>query len=175
MPLQRAQTGDTVTYRKTTSKKSENAYVRGGQPPTPPAPTLATFSTGGSLSNGTYSYRYTETITAEGVESAPSAATTIVVNAGGSANRVVVTFPGGTISGLTRRVYGRASGSEAFIATATLNNYNDTGSISPSGAMPADTGRAKVYLQSTRAELNNVVPGLTGGTYAKHHPNPPTV
>ena len=174
MPLQRAQTGDTVTYRKATSKKSENAYVRGGQPPTPSAPTLTTFNTGGSLSDGTYTYRYTDTITAEGVESAPSATEQIVVDAGGSSNRVVVTFPDGAITGVSRNVYGR-TGTQLLIAAATTATYNDTGSVTPSGAAPADSGRAKVYIQSTRAEFDDIIPGLTGGTYAKHHPNAPTV
>lgn len=173
MPLQRAVKGDTVTYRKTTSKKSENATVRAAQRAAPDAPSVATFSSAGSLSNGTYSYRITQT--EDSIESGPSTATTIVVDAGGSSNRNVITLPGEI--GIVYNIYGRTSGSEELIATtsAGATSYNDTGSVSPSGALPTDTMLATVYLDSTRAEFTSVVPGYTGGTYSNVYPNPSSV
>ncbi len=102
----------------------------------PVAPTLATFTTAGSLSDATYGYKVSA-YNAIG-ETLPSPEATIVVPAGTATNRVTVTWP--AITGATGyRVYGRTSGGPWLrIATVTAPTvtFNDTGSVTPAGAIP---------------------------------------
>lgn len=102
----------------------------------PVAPTLATFTTAGSLPDATYGYKVSA-FNAIG-ETLPSAEATIVVPAGTATNRVTVTWP--AITGATGyRVYGRTSGGPWLrIATVTAPTvtFNDTGSVTPAGAPP---------------------------------------
>ena len=173
MPLQRAGTGDTVTFRKETSKKSENAYVRAAQPAPPDAPILTTEDEGGSLSNGTYSYILTKTV--DSLESGPGAAATIVVDAGGSSNTVFLEFPGEINT--TYNIYGRTADAEELIDSAVEgeSTFEDDGSETPDGEVPEDTMYATVYLSSSRTELEDIVPGYTGGTYSNVYPNASTL
>jgi uncharacterized membrane protein YeaQ/YmgE (transglycosylase-associated protein family) len=110
---------------------------------TPTNDTFTTSSTGGSLSNGTYYYRVTA-ITADGGETQASTETHLAITGGTSTQTVTVKWlqvPGA--SGY--RIYGRSTGAEQYIAgvvgEATLS-YTDTGSISPSGALPGSNTTA---------------------------------
>jgi hypothetical protein len=101
---------------------------------------LVTATTGGTLAAATYGYRITARVGS--VETA--ACPTIAVTTTGSTSTVTVAWlpvPGAT----DYRVYGRTTGSELLIATvaAPLTSYVDTGSVSPSGALPGATGFAE--------------------------------
>ena len=107
--------------------------------PAPAAPT-GVQSTGGSLANGTYTYKATA-VNANG-ETVGSATGSVTVSAGGGTASIVLTIiapPGATAV----NVYGRTT----FLKIATVNvqgtnaggatvTYTDTGSVSPSGAIP---------------------------------------
>jgi hypothetical protein len=141
-----------------------------GRPVNVAVPTNGTFTTattGGTLAPGTYAYRVTAT-TANG-ETLPSTESTIVVPSGTSTNTVTVTWA--VITGATGyKVYGRTSGSELRLATisgGSTVSYTDTGSGTPSGAMPTlDTsGEYPLYIASGKTLLKQIkVCNLTGST-----------
>lgn len=101
---------------------------------TPVNSAFSTSSTGGTLVPGTYYYRVSA-INANG-ETLASAETSQVVPAGTSTNTVTVNW--GSVSGATGyRIYGRSTGAEQFIAAVGgVTTYTDTGSVTPSGALP---------------------------------------
>jgi hypothetical protein len=103
----------------------EGIEVARGYPlSTPPAPTLGTAATGGTLEPGTYSYRLAAR-DANGT-TVPGPANTITVPAGTSTNVVTVDWP--DISGATSYdVYGRTAGSELLLANVAVSTYADTG------------------------------------------------
>jgi len=154
MPLKTAVIGDTVTFRNADGE-TINATVRQTQPAAPASAdfTVANSGTGGTLGAATYSYRITQVV--NGVESAPVAAKTTVVGAG-STNKCTITFPNATATSVYG-VYGRTGGTEVFIAYVTpgvAGTYDDTGAITPAGALPTADGRVG---------LINPTKGLTGG------------
>lgn len=102
---------------------------------TPVNAALSTASTGGSLAAGTYWYRVTATNDIG--ETLGSTETSQVVPAGTSTNTVTVNW--NSVTGATGyKVYGRTSGGELFIASVgAVATYTDTGSITPSGALPS--------------------------------------
>ena len=105
--------------------------------PTPIAATFSTASTGGTLAgNTTYYYRVTAT-NPQG-ETLPGPEASIAVPAGTNTNTVTVNWT--TILGATGyKVYGRSTGAELLMQTITsgaTSSWVDTGSVTPSGAMP---------------------------------------
>jgi len=154
MPLRTAVVGDTVTFRNADGE-TMNATVRTVQPAVPAAGdfTVANSGTGGTLGVATYSYRICNVV--NGVESVPNAAKTTVVGAGAT-NKCTITFPNATATS-TYAVYGRTGAAELFMAFVTpgvAGTWDDTGSITPAGALPTADGRVG---------LINPTKGLTGG------------
>lgn len=156
MPLQTAVIGDTVQYRDARGR-TRNATVRGVQGSAPAAGdfTVANSGTGGTLTAATYSYRITNVV--NGAESAPVAAKTTVVGAG-TTNKCTITFPNATATSVYG-VYGRTGGSELFLAyvqPGVAGTWDDTGALTPAGALPAADGRVA---------LINPTGGLTSGQH----------
>jgi len=154
MPLRDAVVGDVVQYRNAAGE-TRNATVRAVQPAVPASAdfTVANSGTGGTLGVATYSYRICNVV--NGVESAPVAAKTTVVGAG-STNKCTITFPNATATSVYS-VYGRTGGTELFMAFVTpgvAGTWDDTGAITPAGALPTADGRVG---------LINPTKGLTGG------------
>lgn len=124
---------------------------------TPAAPTLATATTGGTLAAGTYSYRIAATNLAG--TTLASVAATIVVPGGTSTNTVTITAP--MVAGATGyKFYGRVGGSELLIGTQTASGsshvsqraFTDTGSVTPSGAVPGSDTTAVAIAGGVRLQ-----------------------
>lgn len=101
-----------------------------------PTVTATAAITGGTLATGTYSYRVAA-LNYNGTTLASTAATGLV--ASGATGSVVLSWP--HVQGaISYKIYGRTGGSELLIATNTLTTagcrYVDTGSVTPSGALP---------------------------------------
>jgi hypothetical protein len=115
---------------------------------------LTNTTTGGTLAAGTVvSYRITALVGS--AETLPSAAVSMTVPAGTNTNSVAVTWslvPGAT----GYKVYGRTAGAEQLLATVAANVYfyTDTGSVTPSGALPTST----TLVESTASPGLYVVP-----------------
>jgi hypothetical protein len=64
---------------------------------------------------------------------------------GGTTNKCSITLPGE--AGFSYRIYGRVGGSELFIGESAVGavNFDDTGAVTPAGALPATDGRIGVY------------------------------
>jgi hypothetical protein len=141
MGVKTAVVGDTVQYRNAAGK-TRNAIVRQLQPAAPAAGdfTVANSGTGGTLTAATYSYKITQVV--NGVESAPVASAKTTVIGSGTTNKVTITFPNATATSVYG-VYGRSAGTEVFIgySTAGASTFDDTGSVTPSGALPTADGR----------------------------------
>lgn len=100
---------------------------------TPVNLSASTASTGGSLEPGDYSYQVTA-YNANG-ETMPCATVAITVPSGTSTNTVTLSWD--AVTGATGyKVYGRTASSTLLIATVTAATYTDTGSVTPSGAVP---------------------------------------
>lgn len=103
---------------------------------TPVNATFTTTTTGGSLTAGTYYYRVSAINTIG--ETLASTETSIVVPGGTSTNVVNVNWTG-VVGATGYKVYGRSTGAELLIATVTgggIATYQDTGAITPAGALP---------------------------------------
>jgi len=153
MGLKTAVVGDVVQFRNADGE-TYNATVNQVQPAAPASGdfTVANSGTGGTLGAATYSYRITQVV--NGVESAPVAAKTTVVGAG-TTNKCTITFPNATATS-RYGVYGRSAGTEVFIAYTTpgvAGTFDDTGAVTPAGALPTADGRVG---------LLNPTKGLTG-------------
>lgn len=165
MPNRTAVVGDTVQYR-TAAGDTRNIYVTGAQLAAP-SNTLYTVTpqiTGGTLANGTYSYRLS--VTVDGVESAASTAKTAVVTGPtGSvdvdATALLAAYPTATAI----KIYGRVAASELLIATIVPPTvlYTDDGSVTPAGTVPT-------YLATVRAAdpgTNRVITDVPKATTVK--------
>lgn len=132
----------TVVLR-TTLGHTRTVKVLGNQSQTttPSAPAVANSGAGGTLTAATYSYRITRM--KGGSESAPSTAGTTVV-ASGTTNKCTITLPGE--AGIRYGIYGRTGGSELFIgySAAGASSFDDTGAVTPSGALPTADNRIGV-------------------------------
>jgi hypothetical protein len=97
-------------------------------------------TTGGSLAAGTYWYRISAT-NAFG-ETLASAEVSVVIPTGTATNQSIVGWLG--VTGATGyNVYGRTVNAELKIATlGNVTTYTDSGSISPSGVLPASNTTA---------------------------------
>lgn len=102
---------------------------------TPSISSFSTASTGGSLTgNTTYYYR----VTAVNDLGETLASTEISELTATGTNTNTITINWGAITDATSyNVYGRTTGAEQKIANTASTSYTDTGSISPSGALPA--------------------------------------
>lgn len=111
---------------------------------TPVNAAFTTATTGGTLAAGTYSYR----VAAKNAigRTLASAATTIATT--GATSTVTVNW--GAVSGATGYdVFGRIGGSEQLIASVgATTTYTDTGSITPSGALPtSNSAQSTIYAE----------------------------
>lgn len=95
---------------------------------------FTTATTGGTLADGTYSYRVSA-LDGRGGETLASTATTQATSGGGTST---VTVNWTKVTGATGyKVFGRIGGSEQLLATlGDVATWTDTGSVSPSGALP---------------------------------------
>lgn len=166
MAVKRAFRGDNVIYRNADGD-SMAVIITGGQGDAPAIPTGAQFGTGGTLTAATYVYK--NTYVKDGVESALSAASANIVIGAGTTNRIEVTVS--AVAGASAyRVYGRTGGSFLFIAeiTAPTVLYNDTGSVTPSGAAPTTDFKVSFRTPYTgHAESTGILPGLGANTYQR--------
>jgi hypothetical protein len=158
MPVRDAVIGDTVQFRSARGR-TRNVLVLGTQTNTgaaPSTPAVANSGTGGTLTAATYSYRITKVI--GGAESLPSTAGTTVV-AAGTTNKCTITLPG--VAGVIYGVYGRTGGSELLIgySAAGASSFDDTGAVTPAGALPTSDGRIGVYDPHVDPELRGAVVG----------------
>jgi len=165
MAVKRALRGDNVIYRRSNGETMA-VIVSGGQGDAPAAPTCVITGTGGTLAAATYNYKIT--YVKDGVESAMSAASANQVTSG-STSMIDVNWT--TVTGATSyKVYGRTGGSFLLMGTVTAptTTFNDTGSVTPSGAGPSTD--FNITFRSPYAghpQTTGALPGLTAGTYQK--------
>jgi len=155
MPLRTPKVSHTVSYRNAAGKTTD-AVVLSRQESAPPVPTSSTLTTGGTLAAATYSYRISAVI--NGIETGASVAKTETTTGATS----TVTISWATIAttspynGATSfKVYGRTGGSELLMGTVNMptTSFIDTGSVTPSGALPAVTGSVRIKLIHTKQLL----------------------
>ena len=133
-----------------------NVYVSGGTVTAidlgglaaPTGLALSTATTGGTLAASTaYSYQVTA-LNAVG-QTLASALVSLTTGSTTSTNTITATW--NPVYGATSySIYGRVSGSIAEIANVTTTSYTDTGSVTPSGALPTEntTGAVGTGLTS---------------------------
>jgi hypothetical protein len=164
MPLGTAQIGDTVQYRNARGSTRDVIVVQ-TQLAAPAGGdwSVANSGTGGTLGAATYSYRIAKV--RNGVVGVAATAKTTVVGAG-TTNKCTVTLPTdvGT-NGISYNIYGRTGAAELLIAAGvTTATYDDTGALTPAGALPANDGRIGVAAYTggvPSASLVNVVKATT--------------
>jgi len=122
---------------------------------------VSTATTGGSIAASTTNTYQVSALYPWG-ESAPSAPVSVTTGSGTATNENTIswTLPTGAIAA---KVYGRTSGSELFIAqvAAGTSSYTDTGSVTPSGALPTGT------FTLTEAEVNADILSIQGALTAQ--------
>lgn len=149
MPLRTPKVSQTVSYRNAAGKTTD-AVVLARQESAPPQPTTTTSATGGTLADGTYSYRVSAVI--NGIETTASPAKTQATTGGGTSTvtvswaTIALTSPYSGASAF--KVYGRTGGSELLMGTVNMPTtaFTDTGAVTPSGALPAATGSVRLKL-----------------------------
>lgn len=138
MPLQAAtRTQRTVQYRAA-SGETRNMVVLFVQEAAPAAPSIATSASGGTLAAATYSYRLSKVV--NGIETTTSTAVTQATT--GATSTVTLDWTATADARATSyKVYGRTGGSELLMGTVSMptTTFVDTGSATPSGALPAAT------------------------------------
>lgn len=154
-----------------------------GSPLIIPAPYLqsqTTATTGGTLGNAvTTGYRITAIVGA--VETAVSNELTQVTGASTGTHTVTITWVP-VVGATSYKVYGRTVGSELFMATVTAptTSWTDTGSITPSGAMPGATGFSEGTLYTVpgskvatlqKVLVSNPNANAAGQFYLSHIPS----
>lgn len=112
--------------------------------------------TGGTLAAGSYSYKVAA-LNNNGTTLASTAATATV--ASGTTGSVAISWQ--HVQGATSyKIYGRTGGSELLIATNTLTTagcyYLDTGSVTPSGALPGSNTTASARNATTHTKHGRV-------------------
>lgn len=119
---------------------------------TPTNAAFSTATTGGTLAAGTYSYRVSA-LDGNGGETLASTATTQVTT--GTTSTVTVNWT--KVTGATGyKVYGRSASGEQLMATlGDVATWTDTGSVTPSGALPTSNTTGKGAATSTDIVLAN--------------------
>jgi len=113
-------------------------------------------ASGGTLADGSYSYRVSATV--GGVEGLACVAVSATVSGGAGAGSVQLSWT--AVAGATAyQVYGR-SGSLLQIVSQAGTTYTDTGSVTPSGALP--TLAKNTATVATRYSNNPPKSGVTG-------------
>lgn len=158
MANRKAKLFETVSYRNAAGETTDVA-VTGIQQAAPGQPASSTSTTGGTLAAATYSYRVSAVI--DGVETAASVAKTQVTT--GTTSTVTVDWTTIAASAPYSRatafkVYGRTGGSELLMSTTNMptTTFVDTGSVTPSGALPADTGAIRFKNFGTKTVQTQV-------------------
>jgi len=123
---------------------------------------VSTATTGGSIAASTTNTYQVSALYPWG-ESAPSAPVSVTTGSGTATNENTIswTLPTGAIAA---KIYGRTSGSELFIAqvAAGTSTYTDTGSVTPSGALP--TGSFTLTEAEVNADILSIQGALTAQT-----------
>ena len=149
----------TVTDMRPSNTTKAGRLVIGVGAPT--GVSVSTATTGGSLAAST-AYEYQVTAVYPWGESAPSAPVSVTTGSSTSTNENTIswTVPTGALS---VNVYGRVSGSIAKIANvaAGTTSYTDTGSVTPSGAPPANGS-----LSLSEAQANATILSFEGAITA---------
>lgn len=149
----------TVTDMRPSNATKAGRLVIGVGAPTGVA--VATATTGGTIPASTAN-EYQVTAVYPWGESAPSAPVTVTTGSGTSTNENTIswTVPAGALS---VNVYGRVAGSIAKIANvlAATASYVDTGSVTPSGAAPANGS-----LSLSEAQANATILSFEGAIAA---------
>lgn len=126
---------------------------------TPAAAVVTTATTGGTLAAATYSYRVAA-VNGVGTTLASTAAT---VDTTGSTSKNTIVAP--WVEGATAyKLFGRVGGSELLIATNTATGaasapwrvFTDTGSVTPSGALPGSDTTAAALSSPARLKVTTV-------------------
>jgi hypothetical protein len=116
---------------------------------TPTTSTLTTATTGGTLTASTsYCYR----VNAVNSIGSTIPSTESCLTTGSTTSTNTITIPWSTISGATSySIYGRTTSAELLLASGiTALTYTDTGSLTPSGAMPTtNTTLGSIYTGSS--------------------------
>jgi hypothetical protein len=165
MPLRPTLPGDDVIYRNAHGRSSKVKVLSvQGLSMTALGITISAtgFTTGGTLTAATYSYRVSYVRGSH--ESVAATAVTGVV-ASGSTGRVDLSWP--AVPGASSyKIYGRTGGSELLMATQAGTTFSDTGSVTPSGALPAADGKANFANPHAKATtLSNILPGMGANQY----------
>lgn len=151
MPATRtARRGDTVAYRNADGKFRNGTVIADTKIVGTPGSTKN--GSGGTLAAATYTYRVA--FVTQGVTTAASAQTSQTTT--GSTSTVTIDVTGIVPSGATQwKVYGR-SGTEQLMGTVSLPTltFVDDGSVTPSGALPTDTGNVSILLSSEANKTN---------------------
>lgn len=163
MPQRLPKIGDTVSYRRA-SGETADMVVLGRQEKAPPAPGSSTSASGGTLAAATYTYRITAVI--NGIETTASAQKSQATT--GSTSTVTITWTSiyatSPYNAATAfKVYGR-SGTETLMATVapgTATSFVDTGSVTPSGAMPSAAKGVKLKDIHGKQLLANIAQATT--------------
>lgn len=146
---------DVVTYRNAVGETTDVVVTAiQGAAPAQANFTVTPSTTGGSLADATYSYKVA--VVVNGITSPANAtAKTGIVSGGSGAGRNVIDFTAGLVAFPTAtawKVYGRVGGSELLIATITAPTatYNDTGAVTPAGALPTATNAVRFRNRGTK-------------------------
>lgn len=153
MPATRtARRNDTVMVRNAKGKFRNGTVIADTKASAAPASSTAT--TGGTVADGTMSYRVT--FVSFGTETAPSVAKTQVTSGGGTSTVTIDVTAIAPPFATSWKLYGRSSGTELLMQTISLptKTFIDTGSITPSGALTTDTGNISVLMFSEANRTN---------------------
>lgn len=160
MATKTARRFETVSYRDA-SGNSMDVVVANIQEaaPAPADIAISTLATGGTLAAATYSYRVSAVI--DGIETQASTAKTQVTTGTTSTVTLDWTVAAGKApwSGATSfKIYGRTGGSELLMGTVAMPTmtFTDTGSVTPSGALPAASTAISFRNRSTKVTQENI-------------------
>jgi hypothetical protein len=141
---------------------------------TPAAPTLTIVGTPGATSR---SYRISA-VNSRGETLASTAGTTATSNATLSVSNFVRAEWAGVSGAAAYRVYGRASGSELLMATVPATNqplrFDDTGALTPSGALPTANTAGGSFTATTIEKLSLEAAICQNATAVTHWSTPTT-
>jgi hypothetical protein len=165
------QTSSLKTLLTPISFPSVTGSVNATQLSTPVNGTFTDTGTGGILQyNTSYCYRVAAL---DGLGTTLASTETCLTTANDSNNTHEITVTWGAVAGAVNgfKIYGRTTGAELLIASVSANilTYMDTGSVTPSGAIPTinTTGQVKpaLYLTATNCS-SSASPAVCGSAAA---------